>query len=100
MRSAIPDFAHLVSPLTSLLELVYCRSVTRTRAAANRIRLSEEGWGTVHDTALTACKQSLVDSCKLAHRAPIKRLCVNMDASEHNWASIVTQVPADDLELT
>jgi RNase H-like domain found in reverse transcriptase len=97
MRSAIPDFARLISPLTSLLERVYARSGARTRAAAKRISLSEEGWDTVHDTVFSAYNQSLIDSCRLSHRDTNKPLCLYTDASEHYWASILTQVHPQDL---
>jgi hypothetical protein len=71
---------------------VHARQDARTRAAATRIRLTEDASEQLHDSTFEACKNSLADMCKLAQRDPQKRLCVSTDASEYFWTAIVTQV--------
>jgi RNase H-like domain found in reverse transcriptase len=99
MRTAIPSFTQLVSPLQRLLEAVYVAAAgTRTRTAVAKISLSQVGWDGSHTDAMQACKDALQHSVTLAHPSPSKRLCLYTDASNEFWSAIATQVPPEDLD--
>jgi hypothetical protein len=67
MRTAIPSFAELVSPLQRLLELAYQQSGgRRTKTAVAKVSLKQIGWYDQHATALESCKEALKRAAKLA----------------------------------
>jgi hypothetical protein len=59
MRSAIPEFSRLVSPLKTILERVYVCGGARTRASAQRALFRREA---EHHAAYAARKQLLINS--------------------------------------
>ena len=100
MRTAIPSFAELVSPLHKLLEAVYAQAGgKRTKSAAARVSLSDVGWSNIHIKAFTDCQKALARAATLAHPSADKRICLYTDASQDYWSSITTQVPPNDLDL-
>ena len=100
MRTAIPAFSTLVSPLHTLLETAYARAGgKRTKAAVSRILLSEVGWTGAHAEAFEKCQNALANATTLAHPSPEKRICLYTDASQDFWSSIATQVLPEDLDL-
>jgi RNase H-like domain found in reverse transcriptase len=99
MRTAIPSFTQLVSPLQRLFEAVYVAAAgTRTRTAVAKISLSQVGWDGSYTDAMQACKDAFLHSVTLAHPSPSKRLCIYTDASNEFWSEIATQVPPADLD--
>jgi Reverse transcriptase (RNA-dependent DNA polymerase) len=100
MRTAIPAFTTLVSPLHTLLELAYSRADgKRTKAAVARITLSEVGWTCAHAAAFEKCQSALANARTLAHPSPDKRICLYTGGSQDFWSSITTQVLPEDLDL-
>ena len=100
MRTSIPSFSELVSPLHELLEAVYVRSGKRTKTAAARISLHEVGWSADHLRVFESCQTALANATTLAHPSPDKRVCLYTDASQDFWSAIATQVPPSDLNLS
>jgi hypothetical protein len=99
MRHAIPDFTRLVAPLHKVLEEVYTLAGgRRTKRAAAKILLEDTSWK--NGTAMQSfddLKAALANSVTLAHRDVHKRLCLFTDASDTHWASVLTQVPLEDM---
>jgi hypothetical protein len=99
MRTTIPSFSELLSPLHSLLELVYAKAGRRTKSAVSRIPLSEVVWDPSHLVVFKSCQTVLANATTLAHPSADKRICLYTDASQDFWSAIVTQVPPSDLEF-
>jgi RNase H-like domain found in reverse transcriptase len=100
MRTSIPSFSALTSPLHQVLEDVYARAGgKRTKTSAARILLSEAGWTEKHAEAFKSCQTALAQATTLAHPASDKRVCLYTDASQDFWSAIATQVPPSDLDL-
>ena len=99
MRSSIPQFAKLVVPLQKLLESVYKKADGRTKQKAKRVPLSIIGWGQEEESCFEKVKHELQNSCTLAHLDNEKQLCLFTDASDQYWASVLTQIPPEDVQL-
>jgi hypothetical protein len=100
MRTAIPSFSTLVSPLHKLLEVVYARAGgKRTKTAVARVLLAEAGWTDTHQKAFECCQNALSHATTLSHPSYEKRVCLYTDASQEFWSAIATQVPPGDLDL-
>jgi predicted ATPase len=98
MRTAIPSFSTLVSPLHNLLEIVYARAGgKRTKTAVARVLLAEAGWTYTHQKAFECCQNALSHTKTLSHTSYEKRVCLYTDASQEFWSAIATQVPPGDL---
>lgn len=97
MRSAIPEFSKVISPLATFLEKVYTAAGKRTRLAVSKIRLQSLSWAEDQENAFRACKRALECQVRLAHVDYTKRLCVFTDASDLLWAGVITQVPVSDI---
>lgn len=97
LRSSIPEFQSLVSPLHEFVETVYQHAGKRTKRAVARVSLTDLGWTSAHTTAFSACKNTIAKRVTLAHRDKNKRLCIYTDASDSHWSGILTQVPFSDL---
>jgi Reverse transcriptase (RNA-dependent DNA polymerase) len=93
MRTSIPSFATIISPLQELLEEVYSHVGKRTKAAVSKILLSKVGWSKSHADSFRLCKQAIEHAVTLAHPLSGKRLCVYSDASSAFWSAVITQVP-------
>jgi hypothetical protein len=77
MRTAVPEFAQLVSPLHHLLEAVYDKAGgERTKRAAAQVALSDAGWNGAHIDAFKACKAALEQATTLAHPSLERRVCL------------------------
>ena len=99
MRSSIPEFAKLVAPLQKLLERVYKKADGRTKQKAKRVPLSTIGWGQEEESCFEKVKHELQNSCTLAHLDNAKQLCLFTDASDQYWASVLTKIPPEDVQL-
>jgi hypothetical protein len=97
MRTAIPSFSELLSPLQSILELVYAKAGHRTKSAVSRIPLLEVVWDPSHLAVFKSCQTALANATTLAHPSADKRICLYTDASQDFWSAIITQVPPSDL---
>ena len=98
MRTSIPSFATLISPLQDLLEAVYSHAGKRTKSAASKILLSKVGWSPSHAESFRVCQQAIEHAVTLAHPHSGKRLCVYSDASSVFWSAVITQVPPEHLD--
>jgi hypothetical protein len=77
MRTAIPSFPKIVSPLHSLLEAVHARTGGKwTKTAAAHISLSTLGWTAERTAAFTACQTALAHATSLAHPSQSKRVYI------------------------
>jgi RNase H-like domain found in reverse transcriptase/Integrase core domain/Reverse transcriptase (RNA-dependent DNA polymerase)/Chromo (CHRromatin Organisation MOdifier) domain len=99
MRTSIPNFSALIAPLITTLEEAYALAGSRTKRAVSKILLSQTGWGEAQLKAFQLAKENLSKAVTLAHPSKDKRICVFTDASDRHWASIITQVPPEDLSL-
>ena len=97
MRQSIPNYNVLTAPFYNVLEEVYASSGRRTRKAAEKIKLSSTGWNEKHVECFQNVQNALRNAVTLAHYDPKKRLCLFTDASQTHWASVLTQVPHEDL---
>ena len=98
MRSAIPDYSRVVSPLHNLMEQCYSRSGKRTKRSVCNIALSGQ-WGADYTSSFNQIREHLANALKLAHPKPDHFLCFFSDASETHWASVITQVPKAESNL-
>jgi RNase H-like domain found in reverse transcriptase len=98
MRSSMPMYTALVSPLNLFLETVYNAAGAHTKKAAGKLTLRDLGWDAVHAETCLRCKCALAPATTLAHPRDDKRLCVFTDASQTFWSAEVTQVPSEDLD--
>jgi len=98
VRTAIPNFTAIVTPLHKFMERVYDQAGKRTKRAVARYSLSDNGWGKTESDAFDTCKKVLAKQVTLSHRDDDKRLCIYTDASEYVWSGIATQVPMADLD--
>jgi hypothetical protein len=82
MRTSIPSFVDLISPLQDLLESLYAHAGgRRTKTAAARVPLSKVGWTGTHAKVFEECKDALSAAATLAHPAAHKRACLYTGAS-------------------
>ena len=100
LRSKIPQYAELVSPLQELLNTGLKGQPKRNKYHASKVNLNNLGWGQKHDEVYEAIKGALRDAVTTAHLDPNKVVCLFPDASEEFWGSILTQVPVDDAAST
>eukprot|EP00737_Agarophyton_chilense_P002334 gb/GEZJ01002651.1/.p1 GENE.gb/GEZJ01002651.1/~~gb/GEZJ01002651.1/.p1 ORF type:complete len:320 (+),score=20.64 gb/GEZJ01002651.1/:2674-3633(+) len=98
LKTGVPDFATLVTPLHDLMETVYKASSKRTKSAAARINLATVGWNEKHAQAFKKCKDVLAHLITLSNRNEIQRLSVYTDASDTVWSSIIIQIPPEELK--
>ena len=97
LRSKIPQYAELVSPLQALLTKGLKGQPKRNKHYARKVNLLDLGWTAEHDKAYAAIKDALRDAVTTAHLDPEKIVCLFPDASEGFWGSILTQVPVEDV---
>ena len=97
MRGAIPNFAEIVAPLNVSLEQAYDIAGGRTKKKVSSVLLRRVDWGAAQKTSFQNCIAALQNAVTLSHRDETLRLCVFTDASDSHWASVVTQVPPEDL---
>lgn len=96
MRTALPGFSKLISPLQVLLESNYVLNKTR-----KKIRLANRpisAWGDEHQQAFTCLIQAIKDQVVLATPDPQRRLCLFTDASEEFWSGVLTQVTMNEFQ--
>ena len=55
--------------------------------------------GAEHDADSTQVKTSIAQKLKLAHLKDGYTVCLFSDASETHWASVLTQVPKEQMSL-
>lgn len=98
MRSSIPNYSKLVQPMHKLMEIIYPKAGKRTKKAVSKIPLNEV-WGREHDHSFECIKNYLVHFIKLSYPKKNYTMCPFCDASETHWASILTQVPTNEMNL-
>lgn len=97
MRNSIPNYSETISPLHRLMESCCEKAKNRTKRAVKKIELTGLG-GTEHDETFSHVKTQLAQKLKLAHLKENHFTCLFSDESETHWASVLTQVPEDQLE--
>ncbi len=78
-----------------LLEITYAKSGSRKKETIERVYLSELGWGPACSKAYDGLRETLRDFVKLSYREISK----STDASDSDWAAVVTQCSPDKLDL-
>ena len=91
-RSAIPDYAKLVSPLQDFLTLCTRKINSSKKKQLDLIKLEFMGWSDMETIAVLHLKQAIQNSMWLAHPDPKATMCVFTDASSTHWGVVVTQV--------
>ena len=99
MRTAIPQFNATLGSLAKMLEDIYTTAGKRTKKAVSKYKLADFGWNNSHTEAFEATKKALANSVVLSHPDQSKTFCLFTDASDRNWAGILTQIPKDDLDV-
>jgi hypothetical protein len=100
MRTGLPGYSTMVSPLHALMEATYeTAGGKRTKHAVSKVALADVGWSEEHMACFLQCQNALENLVTLAHPSPEKRICMYTDASSDFWSSITTQVPPEDLDL-
>jgi RNase H-like domain found in reverse transcriptase len=98
MRSAITNFPIRVAPLQAALAKVFeCKNRKKKKAAAAVSLLHL--WGPEEQAGFKEIQASIMDSMTLAFPDPDKRVCVLTDASNRFYASLVTQIDEEQLDL-
>ncbi|KAH9142236.1 hypothetical protein AeRB84_013675, partial [Aphanomyces euteiches] len=82
MRSNIPQYSELVSPLTKLLDIAAKAAHWRKKTALKRVLLSSVGWCDDHVQVFDQVKSTLVKMVPLAHPDPAKMVCLYTDAND------------------
>jgi RNase H-like domain found in reverse transcriptase/Reverse transcriptase (RNA-dependent DNA polymerase) len=98
IRSSMPMYNALVSPLSLFLETVYAAAGARTKKAAGNTVLLDLSWYVSHTEAFQRCKGALAAATTLAHPRDEMRLRAFTDASQMFWCAGVTQLPPKDLD--
>lgn len=99
MRSRITNYTDMISPLHTLMETLYSRTGKRTKKKLiSKLQLSEL-WEGSYDTEFQSIKKFLLQSNKLAYPKRSHTVCLFSDASDTHWASMLTQVPSEDVTL-
>lgn len=96
MRSSIPDFARVTSPLYAILEKAMQSSGARSKKQLQKVALSSLGWGPVEEQSLVDVKSKLLKMVPLAHPNPEWEVALVTDASQDHWGAVVVQFPPDD----
>ena len=99
VKTGIPNFAQIISPLHDFMERIYEKAGKPTKLAVSAISLDSLGWGQSEQDAFERCKNALLNIVTLPHRNEIQRLCIYTDNSDTCRSDMVTQVPVDDLSL-
>ena len=94
MRTSIPEYSKRIEPLHTLMEQVYKKAGRRTKRAVSKVSLTEL-WGRHHDVAFADIKQQLPQSTTLFVPKDGHQLCLFTDASEDQWAAVLTQIPEE-----
>ena len=92
MRSSIPRYTELISPLHKLMESIYKKTGKRAKKSVAKFKLSEL-WEKQHDVSFDNIKHTLAQSIKLAYPKKNYSTCVFSDASDTHWASMLPQIP-------
>lgn len=100
MRTSIPEYTKLIEPLYSLLEEVYKIAKGRKKRAVTKVELLQAGWSQRHADCFNAVKDALSNACTLAFPDSKKLLCLFTDASDRHWSAVLTQIPAEDKDLS
>jgi RNase H-like domain found in reverse transcriptase/Reverse transcriptase (RNA-dependent DNA polymerase) len=98
MMSSIPNYSHTMAPLQELMEKVYKAKGKRTRRAVATDDITDL-WGGDEETSFQTIQLQLANAVRLAHPKSGHTLCLFTDASDTHWPGILTQVPADQMDL-
>lgn len=77
---------------------VYRLAGKRTRAAASKVLLKKTSWSAKHVATFEMVRRALEHAVTLAHPDSTKLLCLFTDASDTHWASVLAQIPPQDLD--
>ena len=98
MRTSIPDYSRVVSPLHKPMEECYKKSGKRAKRSVRDLSLSGQ-WGLGHTSTFNQIRDHLAQALKLSLPKAGHHLCLFSDASETHWASILTQIPNSEANL-
>lgn len=96
MRTAIPNFSKLISPLHELLENNY--TLYKSRKKVRLLNRPISAWGEEHQEAFHCLITAIKEQATLTTPDPHKRLCLFTDASEPHWSGVLTQVELSEFE--
>ena len=99
IRGRIPEYARIVGPLQDLLQTALAGKKRRTKRIAAGVRLRDIGWGPVHEASFRQVRAAIAEAVTVAHPDPEKHFCLFTDASQEFWASVLTQIPAEEADL-
>lgn len=94
MRTAIPQFSRLISPLHDLLESEYRKNKTRKKTRLENRPIP--AWVDQHQEAFVCLVKAIKEQVRLGTPDPDKRLCLFTDANEPNWSGVLAQVTQKD----
>lgn len=96
MRTAIPNFSELISPLQELLEEQYKLYNMRKKSKIYKRSISARGGTEIQFFSFLI--GAMVDQVKLATPDSSKRLCLFTGASSTHWSGLLTQVALSDVD--
>ncbi|OWZ21848.1 hypothetical protein PHMEG_0003542 [Phytophthora megakarya] len=96
MRSSIPDFARVTSPLYAILENFMQYSGARSKKQLQMVALSSLGWGHIEEQNLAEVKSKLSKMVPLAHLNPAWDVALVTDAMVILWS--LTSLAYDEKE--
>ena len=88
IRGRIPEYATIVAPFQNLMQV-----------ALVGIRLADAGWDEVHEKAFGRTRNAIAAEVTVEHPDPSKCFCLYTDASSEHWASVLTQITDEELQL-
>ena len=99
MRDHLPEYTGRTAVLNDLLNRGLASAPRRNKKAAQKLVLTELGWDSACDRAWEDCRLMLQEAVTLAHPDPTLEVCVFSDASHTHWGAVITQVPAEQMQL-
>ena len=101
MRTSIPDYTRRIQPLQEALDRARVKELyprTKKRKFSSGMKLVDYGWGAKELKAFEDLRDQLKNIVQLAYPDPKCVVCVFPDASSYAWGSVITQIPAEDVE--
>ena len=81
-----------------MLEEAYSNSGSICKKPIQRIQLTPLAWGAKHEAIFREFLEELKNMVKLAHRDPMKAICMYTDASDAYWAGFMIQCDRAELD--
>src|SRR5690349_959915 len=99
IRSNIPHFNELISPLQDLLLQATRTASSCKKTSLHRIKLHDIGWTSLHAQSFLKIKEIVANLVRLSHPKDHWLACLFPDTSQNFWSVVLTQIPPEDCDL-